>query len=124
MIDVLRGGMAVANYDIKYKTGDEIYIAGKIERAEVINSKVYYKIAEADELIPQHLLLSRKELEIQNIIRETVNNEIRRFTDELKMLINAPGSISRNQKEQNEILLTIRCDQGAAYPVTTPISLA
>ena len=40
----------MVNYEIKYKTGDQIFVSGKIQKAEVINGDVYYKIAEVEEL--------------------------------------------------------------------------
>ena len=42
------------------KTGDQIFVSGKIQKAEVINEKVYYKIAEAKELIPQERTFPKK----------------------------------------------------------------
>lgn len=59
----------MAEYDIKYKTGDEIFVSGKIQKAEVINGKVYYKIAEAKELIPQDRAFPKKVQAKVNIVR-------------------------------------------------------
>ena len=45
----------MADYNIKFKTDDEIYVAGRVERVELIYGKVFYKIKECEELIPQEM---------------------------------------------------------------------
>ena len=34
----------MAKYDIRYKTGDEIFVSGRVEKAEIINGRVFYKL--------------------------------------------------------------------------------
>lgn len=41
---------------VEYNTGDEIYVRGRIESAEVIEGKVFYKIQQSTELIPQDII--------------------------------------------------------------------
>lgn len=72
----------MAEYNIKYKTGDEIYISGKVERAEVINGKVFYKIKECEEIIPQEIVYPKTTKASIDIVMEDCH-EIKGLEDEL-----------------------------------------
>lgn len=47
----------MAWYDIRFKKGDEAYVQATILYAQVINDKVYYKVRETEDIIPQDKLV-------------------------------------------------------------------
>ena len=44
---------------VKYKTDDVIFVRGTIDYTIIIRGKVYYKIRECDELIPEDKIFAR-----------------------------------------------------------------
>lgn len=59
----------MANYNVKYKIGDEIYVRGTVERIEIINHQINYKICECEELIPQDIAFPKMENATVNLIK-------------------------------------------------------
>lgn len=70
----------MTEYQILYEQGDIAYVKATILYAEIHNGKVYYKVKEAEEIIPQEKLVARPEPmsrdEIQMKTLEKVNEAV------------------------------------------------
>lgn len=63
----------MSEYDVKYKIGDEVSVKGRISHVEIYKDKVYYKLRETNDLIPQDIIFSDKTEKLIDLSRNVAD---------------------------------------------------